>query len=209
MSVLWSADDFNRFRETYPQLTFQDKKRIYTELRELYPRQSEFLHDMEFLIAALPKEPDKTIVEYGGYGGLMAALFLRENPSWRWVNIELIPHKPHWLLRGKNYVEIVLEKELWQSNFNLKADVFLTEQTIEHLSNGEFGQFVQWLKKQQYPTVMLGSPLATEGQTWQDYYGAHVLTFGTRQVTDLMGPEYKIVQQSKSRGWIAKFDNSA
>ena len=208
MTVLWVADDFNRYRQTYNQLTFQDKKKIYTDLRELYPQQSQFLSDMEFLTTALPKGPNKKIVEYGGYGGLLAALFLRENPSWSWVNIELIPHKPHWLLRGKNYREIVLEKELWQSNLYMNADLFLAENTIEHLSNDEFAQFVQWLKKQHCPTVIFSSPLADEGQTWQDYYGAHVLTLGSRQVTELMEPDYEVVQEKQGRGWIVKFDNS-
>jgi hypothetical protein len=207
LSITLQATDFNKFRELYPKLSFNDKKIIYSTWYQLFPLQNEFMFDVDFIASVIPQKQKLKVVEYGGYEGVLANAYLELYPKSSWVNIELISHVNH-NLEEKNYKEIVLDKELWETTLSFTADLFIAEHTIEHLSDVECIKFVEWLKKQNFETLIIGAPLEEEGQTWRDYYGGHILTFGSKKIRELLEPEYVLVTQKHKNGWCAVFVKS-
>ena len=202
---------FNFLRLGYEQFSFADKKRLYQMYMELFPEDGRGdLFDSRFVLECfkqLPKGKTLNVAELGGYQGELARHIIRAYLV-NWVSFDIIPHTVPRDIQ-QSFAEHVLTKELWQTRINLSyVDVFVCMHTLEHFSNTEFEKLISFIIKQKIPHLILQIPLEPEGQSWKNYLGAHVLTYGSVKVKELLMPHYRLVSEvAKGRkireGWCS------
>lgn len=203
---------FNFYRLGYEQFSFEDKKRLYQRYMELFPEDGlGDLFDSRFVLECfkqLPQTKTLNIAELGGYQGELAH-HITQHFNVNWVSFDIIPHKILPDLDPSVFAEYVLSKQLWQTGINLRyVDAFISMHTLEHFSNDEFTQLISYIVKQKIPYLILQIPLESEGQSWKNYLGAHVLTFGSLKVKQMLEPYYVLVSEvAKGRkvreGWCS------
>jgi len=189
--LTWTAH-FNFYRMIYNQLSFEDKQRLYQMYLEVFPQEDE-VFDTEFVLQCLQQIPQKNlrIAELGGYQGELAQHIIKELHI-PWVSFEIIPHKIPKNIENL-FTEYILSKELWQTNLDLsKITAFISMHTLEHFSDQEFIELVKYLVHWKVPYLIFQMPIQPEGQTWRNYYGAHVLKMGSTQVKKLLAPHYRL-----------------
>lgn len=204
---------FNFYRLGYGQFSFADKKVLYQMYMELFPEDGQGdLFDSRFVLECfkqLPQGKTLNIAELGGYQGELARHVILADHLVNWASFDIIPHKilpdldPAW------FAEYVLSKELWQTNINLSyVDAFISMHTLEHFSNAEFTHLIDYIVNQKIPYLIFQIPIEPEGQSWKNYLGAHVLTFGSLKVKEILAPYYTLVSEvAKGRkireGWCS------
>jgi hypothetical protein len=192
--------DFDEYRRIYPHLTFRDKQRIYETYYAAYALQNEFAKDIQFINKALQQFVDPfSVVELGGYTGRLAGYVINDQARRvkSWLNLELIPHTSYKHIPG--YREQVLACELWRSRESCVCDLFVASHVLEHYSNIETDALLRYLCTENPSFILLISPLWEMGQTWNGYKGAHVLTYGARDIRDKLTEHYKLLDETGSR----------
>ncbi len=206
--------DFNKYREIYPQLTFQEKKLIYYGYYKVFSIQNEFAFDWNFItecfndLTEQGKKPIK-IIELGGYEGRLAYEVMNHKyPVSSWLSLELLSHKIFEGLSNSPFKEQVLSCELWQSQINIKTDLFICIHTLEHYSNSECIKLLDYVKQQKPTYLLIIAPIESEGQKWENYFGAHILTLGSNQIKQILSQNYKLLKEQnpipeQHKGWCS------
>ena len=90
--------------------------------------------------------------------------------------------------------------------------MFLSTHTIEHFSNEEVKELIAYLKRCRVHNLLFQIPLQPKGQSWKNYYGAHVLTMGSHEFVEMLKHKYKLIAEipkgeSITEGWCTLFEN--
>lgn len=207
----WTGD-FNKFREVYHELTLEDLKLLYRIWLVKYPEQSYF--DSMFFLSCIEKVKHELgrnpkIVELGGYDGKLAYEILKKHSGINWLNIEIIRHDVNVVpeLKNYDYTEHVLfnAKQVYDEKLDLSGfDVFISSDTIEHLSNNELIKLYNYLVETNIKYLMLKINVYQNGQSWEGYGGTHLLTFGVNQLKKIFKEHYEMVEEKDSEphfGW--------
>jgi len=204
--------NWNEYRENYPTLTFNEKKRLHESWYSLYPIQEGYAQNSVFFMKCIDKiieqtkKENLTLVEYGGYDGGLAALVMQEHYHIKWINIEIIPHKAKEFLRNRDYFEHVLESEVWIEKPEFKAyDVFLSSSTLEHISDEEIIKLFDYVLSQKFKYLVLLVDTTQEGTDWINYGGGHVLRTGSIGIKKmLVERSYKLKEdERKGISWCS------
>jgi len=210
-------DEWNYYRQIYPSLTFREKKLLHEFWYRRYGKQRGYAGDLRFFLRCIEKTIKKLdrrlkIAEYGGRDGGLAREIMKKHPATCWVNYEIIPHQPVPGLEKHDYVEHVLEKELWLEKPDMAGfDVFASCNTLEHISSNQLYALFNYVYSQRVPYLLLRVSTSPRGEDWKDYNGSHVLRAGTNEVKKLLRKRgYRLVEEenyerdlSFLRGWCS------
>lgn len=196
---------WNEYRERYSALTFKEKKRLHESWYLLYPKQEGYAQNLGFFMRCIDKVIKQTkkenlsLVEYGGYDGGLAEVVMRKHHHVKWINVEIIPHIAKELLENRDYIEHVLESELWIEKPNFKAyDVFLSSSTLEHISDEEIIQLFDYIRSQEIKYLILLIDTTPEGTDWNNYGGAHILRTGSMGIIKMLVEKgYKLKEEER------------
>ena len=185
----WYIKVFNNYRTHYDSLQFNQKKKFYSRIESFFPQLKNFYrHNLDFIKDCLePFKPLKVVELGGGNGELMS-----EFPEYDWVNFDF--HN--------------LTDNLWVLKPELDCNLFISCHTIEHFSNREFESLIEYLHELNPKYILLNAPLLPDGQSWHNYFGLHVLTYGTEKVKSLLQEQYELVKkvpydETTLKGWCA------
>jgi len=194
LTMLAGITEFNFYRMVYKDLSFADLKRLNTRWYTMFPDQGRF--DSKFVKDCLREANVESVAELGGYQGELAFECLTVNPHLRWVSFDIIPHKTLPELRKYEFSEYVLQKQLWHSLIDLSGfQAFVSMHTLEHFSNTEFLELLDYLFKQKIRYLILQLPVKPEDHSWKHYFGSHLLTYGSNKIKQLLGKRYELVRE--------------
>jgi hypothetical protein len=189
--------DFNPYKEAYSSLSFQELKTLYTEFARYYPlQQSANLAFFEecFKILCESGKPLK-VLELGGYDGWLASYVLKRFPIEKWLNAEIIPHKPVPELAsfGEAYQELVLEKQFWETEWR-DFDVFVSSDAIEHFSNEEVGRIFDSVRR--IPVLALQVDIREKRHSWAGSWDTHICTLTWADFEEILRSRSYVCKQS-------------
>lgn len=193
-------NEFDRYREAYYCMTFEERKRLHEKWLRQYPYQKRFnqqwvLGCFKGVVYSLSRN-DFKVVELGGFDGSLALEVLKRYPRLRWLNIEVIKHKMVAGLEKYKYREHELSKQLWEEGLDLtKYDVFVASHVLEHIADYEFKKLLAFLNANQIEFLIMDIPIAPNGQTWDGYNGSHVLQLGSNQVKAFLAASHVLVKE--------------
>ena len=185
------AEDFDKWRDVYDDLTFEDQKVVYERIRELHPNQRHFT-----LAKAYPffdRYPIGNVLELGGWDGWLAACVLGQHEEIeRWVNYDLV-EVPSTCVDHR-YLMRVLEKPFWKTR--RIYDAFVATHTIEHMKARELEKVVASVQAQ---WCLIEAPIEDKPTSWDHYQGTHVLEIGWDGVDEIFSANgYKIAEAWKA-----------
>lgn len=196
-------EEFNRYRQDYDTLTFSDLKTIHSRWHKMYPNQKRFNENFfsTGLNNVINEEGESIkVIELGGHNGQLALESLKRWPKISWLNVEIVNRGTIEGLKDRNYKAHILSDQIWKELSDIKDyDVFVSSHVIEHLMNRQLETLINWLIKNQTKHILLDTPIKAEGQTWSDYFGAHLLEMGSNQVKGLLAGTYELIKEEK--GW--------
>lgn len=195
LTVLAGIQEFNFYRLVYDKLSFKDLKRLNTRWYTMFPDQGR--SDGKFVFDSL-KTIDQpfSVAELGGYQGELASQMFQKFPNMRWVSFDIIPHKIVSELHKYKFSEYVLQQQLWHNLIDLTGfQAFISMHTLEHFSNTEFLEWVDYIFTQNIPHLILQLPVQLEGQSCENYFGSHLLTYGSDKIKELLGKRYKLLSE--------------
>lgn len=194
---------FDDWRKNYGRMSYEDQVAFYNKVAEDFPEQIDFHLPswLRFFEYVFSKIGPFRVLEIGGWKGELAEevfktlpdVILRKSvygggqpvPTWHNYEIsqealtETVPTDPR-------YVAMVPNDYAW--NIELPdADVFIASHTIEHIKASELEQMVDNLPDT-VRFIAFESPLpaSTEGNTWENYTGSHILEVGWKQVKGML-----------------------
>jgi len=205
----WEGD-FNGYREKHNSLSFKQLQEYNRMWLQCYPEQK--FWDKTFLSFLKDSLKDATlyfnrntlnVMEFGGYDGELAFNILKANPCFSWANIEIIEHEKHEGLELYDYKEYVFSSFLWQVKPDVSScDVFVSSDALEHITNNEFSELLYYLADNKIKFLILGIPVKPEGQTWEGYYGSHLLTYGSNIIKERLNQlGYVLVREQNKKTW--------
>lgn len=195
--------EWDYYRKIYRNLSFRDKKLLHEFWYRRFPVQRGFAGDMRFFVKCIDKVMKQTkrkrlrVVEYGGREGSLAFELMKKYPRMSWVNIEIIAHKKLARMKKYEYREHVLSRELWHEKPNLKKkDVFLSCNTLEHISGNQIYALFNYIKTQKIKYLIMRISTSPKGQNWGGYIGSHVLRMGTDTIKGLLRKRgYQLIEE--------------
>lgn len=195
-------EEFNTFRENYDSLTFSELKTIQREWYKKYPNQRRF--DREFILSCVKTVIGERVkvIELGGHNGQLALEVLKEHPKIKWLNVEIIEHDMANDLENYDYKEYVLSKQMWEEPLNIEEyDFFISSHMIEGIKNKQLIKLLNRLIESKIKYIILQAPIKPEGQTWDNYFGAHILEMGSKEIKNILGEAYHLIKEEV--GWCA------
>jgi hypothetical protein len=127
----------------------------------------------EFLNTREPKH----VVELGGWDGSLAAAMLAEFDFIEsWVNMDIAPDVPQ-VCDDHRYDRTVLSNWPWMRD--VTADALIASHVFEHM---RIHQIEQLLRRWRVDSVFIDSPLTRDPQSWDGYFGSHILEVGSDEL---------------------------
>lgn len=146
------------------------------------------------------------VLEFGGWGGAMAASVLSKFPELNsWTNYDICPSALlHRDCFDPRYECVVKDRFLWETPRPDKGDIFCSSHAIEHLSAEHLNLLFRWLPDS-IKWMYLCAPIqdSTTTETWQDYGGTHILEIGWEQVLALL-PDFELVERGEQFRWLKR-----
>lgn len=211
-------DEWTWYRTRYDSLSFEEKKLLHEMWYHKYPigRLYRGFGDMRFFFDSLKRinnklqKEDIKVAELGGRDGALAFFLFRKHPNLKWTNFEIIKHQEHKDLDKFQYTEHELSAEFWEEKPNINEyDVFLSRNTIEHLSDNDAKNLFNYLSEEKVKYLVLRICTSPGGQEWRGYIGSHVLKMGSREITRLLNQSYNLIRRepyesiSSYRAWCS------
>lgn len=197
--------NWDPYRKHYGKLSFDTKQKLHEDWFETFntpaPKSHFDLRTINKYFNLLKEEP-LAVVELGSASGALAVSILKRHENikfWEGYDINYMWYrfyKHHPKLYRNTLVSPFEEKNL--SRFN----VFVSSHTIEHLNFEEVQRIAEAIQDIKY--IILDTPLLENGQNWNGYKGAHVLTEGRSQVRQLFN-KHEIMDEKVGKSWTVIF----
>jgi len=194
--LLKIGKDWNLYREFYNDLSFEDLKKLNTfwySMGSCLHFDAPFVKScLRYLTKRLGRK-DLFVAEMGGAQGELAYEILKNFPEITYRNYDIIPFWRVRELSQYNYEQIVLTKHLWLEKIDLKGcDVFIMSDVIEHFTDEEAIKILNMLNALNVKSIIIKSPLSPDGETWDNYFGSHLLRMGSNQLISILGRDYQL-----------------
>lgn len=206
--------DFDRFREVYHELSFEQLKFCYKIWTEVYPEQKYW--NLEWFLGCIREIQEKMlepiwIAELGGYDGELALEVFKaahtDSTPIIWDNYDLISHERlSSELKARPYKEIILNSHFYDSNPDLfGVDLFLASDTLEHFTDEEVERILKTVAKCSVDYILLKMPIKPDGQDWKGQSAAHLCTLGQEAIKEFLSVlGYKLIREEGN--WMSFFE---
>lgn len=162
---------FDQWRAAYGELTPAGHRLVASLMAMIWPVQRHYRERAvrNFLSVANPR----SVVEFGGYDGALAAAMLPECPDIEsWTNYDLVE------------VPQVCEDSRYSLGPLRQADALVASHSFEHITATELLDVVQGV---QASSVFVDSPLPQDGAVdWRGYEGTHILPLSWHDLDTLL-----------------------
>jgi hypothetical protein len=188
--------NFDRWREEYDSLSFEDQQEAYEHVARMFPNQRSF--DVVEARKFIARYQPKTVVELGGWDDALANS-LGAFRSWTNYDLVEVPQAcaAFW------YELVVLQRPFWEDDY--EADAFVATHTIEHLRARELESLVQRLRVK---ACLIEAPLRSGPTDWKGYRGTHILEVGWEGVDAIFANSGFRVDERWSSGrfysWVSR-----
>ncbi len=191
-----SVDDpqvFNKWRAAYDSMSSTEHLAFANAAEKKWPDQKSFKAlFFEEVFRSYPFYPLR-VLEVGGWKGELAKISLeRVNNIIYWRNVDfctaaLAKTVP---IDFDRYEFECPATHTWFTQPRIEEfDVFVSAHMIEHLSDAHLLELLKYVNG--IPILAIEAPITMEGQTWDNYYGTHILGMGwTRIIEELKGYGY-------------------
>jgi hypothetical protein len=177
---------FNQWRANYEQMTNEEHTEFTEACAERFPDQVHFTAaNFEKVFEQLgPSQP--RVLEIGGWKGELAKHCLEKFPIKSWTNIEFCKSAiKNSKCTDRRYFTLQPERFDWfETPRVIDFDVCVSSNTIEHFSDDHFFRLLGHVAG--IPTIVFEAPISNEGQTWNDYWGTHILETGWDKINFCM-----------------------
>jgi len=180
---------FDKWRELYYDLTHEENIQFGYDMEAKYPGQASFdAPGIQAILSTVENKPNK-VLEIGGWKGELAQCTCAQSPGdfLSWTNIDMckaaveksvhvssVPYRAHFPDRFDWFIS---PREEW-------FDVCISAHSIEHLTDKHLLQLMDWIKG--IPVVIFEAPITNTGQTWDGYFGTHILEMGWTRLNQEM-----------------------
>lgn len=193
--------DFNKWRDDYQQMSYDDQVKFYNEVAKRWPEQIDFHFPswLRFFKYVHDGLGPFSIFEIGGWKGEMAQAVFDTAPDLikrttirggkqqlpTWVNFEISEEAlTGTVVTDPRYQAKVPPDFAWNVAIP-NMDVFIASHTIEHITEENF---VALLDNLPSTVVFIGleSPLRPSdvSRDWGNYTGSHILEIGWKEVAE-------------------------
>lgn len=178
--------DFDTWRHSYDSMSYEDHRKAYSELWDLYPVQQHFdaAACSEFLDRARPVN----VLEVGGWNGELASLVLPTHPSIEgWLNAEICDEAVDaTVCFDHRYHAVVPDKFIWEIVAPTDYDTLVMSHSAEHMRWDQLRALFAAVKPS---AVYLAMPLPEDGDNpdWKGYDGTHILEVGWNTINEVLG----------------------
>ena len=205
--------DFDRWRERYDEMTYEDHKGFAQAVVKQYPNQKHWDRDwvmtfFKWVAGKIGPEGFTRVLEIGGYDGGLARHVMNGNGQivW-WTNVEMVT-VPR-VCKDIRYEVVVPQTWIWE-DAGAKAWKYSTlvlSHVLEHLRFRDVAKLVEMVAtKCNWIYVDAPIPLGRDGADWNGYHGTHILEVGWGRVDNLMEIHgYRPVIDGPSIGGYVKF----
>jgi len=158
----------------------------------VYPEQAHY--NLEFAKKAFDIVKPKVVTEIGGWKGDLAYEILKDSSIEKWYNIEISQNAiDKTKCKDQRHEYIKPDSFNWFDKIEMKGMIVSTH-FIEHLSNQNFETLCKFIKEVEY--IYFEAPLENDGQTWENYVGTHILTYGWNKVKELLHSHEVILENN-------------
>lgn len=200
--------DWNRWRDDYDEMSYEDQLVFYNEVEANHPRQVHFTPKAYQAFFEHIDLKSVTVLEVGGWKGELADRMLEANPQIkRWLNYEISQQaRDKTVCMSPKYKCVVPRNFVWTLRLP-QAKVFVASHTIEHMRWRELKSLFNNLPAS-VKYIGLQSPLKDNGgSNWRNYDGSHILEVGWDSIiayldllgfgliSDLSAPEFRAFEK--------------
>ncbi len=177
-------DVFNKWRARYWELTDQEHAEFMEACEAAFPSQQH--HDVSRYEHVFKYMQGVSVLEMGGWKGELACFCLNRYNISKWTNIELCQAAANkTVFEDARYEVIVPNRFAWfTAERSRHFDVFVSSHAIEHLHDNHLTQLLDYIAG--IPVVFLEAPLQEDGQSWDNDWSTHILTFGWAHIRSMM-----------------------
>jgi Fe-S-cluster containining protein len=202
--------DWDLWRESYDDLTFQDQRRIYDELLPIFPQQegydaSFFLRAFERIVSAgVDYMPQMKVAELGPFRGELAAIVLQKFKVRKWAGYEISRWavertRPEAVKLG--YHGIAMERQFWDDDLPC-FDIFVSSDTIEHFSD-EHAREILEVACEKADFLIMQIDCKPREATWKSYEGTHKIEMTTEDIISYLEEKgFVLVERSGIRMFL-------
>lgn len=175
---------FDRWRDYYDLLTWQDQIEFYDEVARRWPRQNHYpLGWFKTVVGYLSGKLETfSVFEVGGWQGHMAAELLAEYDIIEWVNYEVCQWAvDNSVCSDSRYLSMVPGDFPWNVALP-ELKVFITSHTLEHIKSEEVNKLFANLPDSFRFMAHALPPNISADSDWADYGGSHILDCGIDEI---------------------------
>ena len=192
--------DFDGWRKNHANLTFQDQQKIYNEWTLRCRDQRYYKKDLFFTaLNTIPELEKMGILELGPYKGYLAFDILSKYKVKSYVGYDIsevaIEDTAKEVL-ALGYVGTALKKQIWESDDIPAFDIFISSDTVEHLTSAEANSLFDWLEtRAKYILMWVEGKRA--GESWATVTASHILELTNDDIVSIFTKKgYETVTQS-------------
>lgn len=176
--------DWDLWRSNYSTLTFDQHKQVYDGISPKIANQKcynlkMYLSAFELLEKQNVKLKEMNVVELGSHDGRLALNCMKRFKINKWTGYEI----SKWVVdrtlpeaKQQGFVNIEMNDQLWKMENIGKFDIFICSHTIEHLTNNDYSNLINFLCNQNQTKIMiLEIPIGARKYDWKGYGGTHIL----------------------------------
>ena len=177
---------FDTWRSLYNELTDAEQHDFYNALERKYPTQTQ--HHRDYFVQAFEGTKPLRVLEAGGWKGELAAWALKTFPNIKkWTNIEFCKNaffSPDQLWHDRYSVHSCKDFKWWKQPRYIDADVFVSAHMIEHISDADLLELLDWCDG--IPLICLEAPIKEATSDWTGYIGTHILEMGWEKISEYL-----------------------
>lgn len=172
--------DWDKWREDYPHLTWEQQLRWYENMEQHCPSQLHYDRTAADLFLST-YDPAK-VLEIGGWKGELALDMLDVHPHIaEWLNIEIITAAKEF--EQGRYKVLIPDDYIWRVGMPQGYDVLIMSHSLEHMTPDNLGEVVG---QTDVRAIYVDAPLLQPGETWAGYVGTHIFDQGWDGVDKIM-----------------------
>lgn len=170
--------DFDLWRNNHAKFTFEEQKRIYNDWILKCQDQRHYKKDQFFLaLDKIPELEQLRILELGPYKGYLAFDILSKYKVKSYVGYDISDVAISLTAKevlALGYVGKALDKQIWESADIPEFDIFISSDTVEHLTSAEAIKLFDWLESRAKYIIMYVEGKRA-GESWAYVTASHIL----------------------------------
>lgn len=200
-------NEFDKWREQYEQMTFEEQVAYHNDLEQRFPEQNHFHYEkVSQAISSLPESiTNIRVLEFGTWKGDLAKRAMEDYDRIKvWYGIEICDAAIADTKCERVFYIKPNRFDWFAEKREIECDIIIATHFIEHLSDAHFEQLAAYCKG--VGLVHFESPLTQAGSDWQGYEGTHKLRMGWDRVIETMNKNgfELLISHPESKTFITK-----